>query len=100
MDEIQRNNLVKLLLNGTYLIELREGKRHARNIFRRKASHYRVEGEKLYKVSQILMNTCIFNVYAIRLYVDNLLHKLKTFRAEICINGPPRTTLSLVRIIL
>ena len=99
MDEIQRNNLVTFLLNGTYSIELREGKRPARNNFRRKASHYRVEGEILYKVSQILMNTCIFNVYAIRLYVNNLLHKLKTFRAEICLYGHPRTTLSLVRVI-
>ena len=48
---MEYNNMVEYLMKGEYPVELQG--RYARSNFRRKASHYQVEGEKLYKASQI-----------------------------------------------
>ena len=50
MDPIDHHNLSQYLLAGTYPVEIES--RYTRANFRRKASHFRVEGEKLYKVSE------------------------------------------------
>ena len=52
MDNIDRNNLIQFVLAGIYPAEIQQG-RYAKANFRRKASHFCVEDEKLYKVSKV-----------------------------------------------
>ena len=50
MNATGHDNLFQFISAGTYPVDIQHGPRYLRANFRRKASHFRVEGKTLYKV--------------------------------------------------